>query len=208
MNLLKKLLITSVFLSWIGCIDAMAQEKAYLEEIRVYRESENDDFKNPDKSPLSKKERKAFEEHDFYPVDEKLRVMASLQRTPESKPFQMATSDGGQRLYRKYGDLIFDLNGKGYSLEIYQQVPRFGSTGNQDLLFLPFKDLTNGKETYEAGRYLHYESAPEGNEMIIDFNKAYNPYCAYSDRYSCPLAPEANHLDTEIKAGVKAYKKY
>ena len=207
MSLVRKFIISSLFLLSVGTIDLVAQRETYLEEIRVYREKENADFQNPEKSPLSGKERKAFEGHDFYPVDKGFRVVATLERTPESKPFPMMTSQGKQKLYRKYGNLAFSLNGKPYTLEVYQQVSRFGVAMNANMLFLPFKDLTNGKETYEAGRYLHYESIPEGDEMVIDFNKAYNPYCAYSDNYNCPLVPKANYLGVGIRVGVKAYWK-
>lgn len=104
--------------------------------------------------------------------------------------------------------MSFKLNGKNYSLSVYQadaevleKFPEYA-----DLLFLPFKDLTNGKETYGGGRYIDIKT-PAGNNVILDFNLAYNPNCAYgSERFSCPIPPKENFLPAQIKAGEKSYK--
>ena len=74
-----------------------------------------------------------------------------------------------------------------------------------DYLFLPFTDLTNGEATYAGGRYIDL-AIPDGDTLIIDFNKSYNPYCAYNKKYSCPIVPKVNHLEIDINAGVKAFK--
>ena len=181
------------------------QEEAYIEEIRNFQKKENADFLNPDKSPLSKEDRLAFEGHSFYPIDPEYRVIADFVATPEAKPFPLATSKGTTKLYRKLGDLKFNLKGQALSLEVYQQIKRFTLPGEKTYLFLPIIDKTTGVETYGAGRYMHYEGIPEGNKWVIDFNKAYNPYCAYSDNYECPVVPNPNHLPIAIRAGVKGY---
>jgi uncharacterized protein (DUF1684 family) len=99
------------------------------------------------------------------------------------------------------------LKGQPYTLEAYLQVQRgFAPKPAKTYVFLPVIDKTTGEETYGAGRYLHYEGIPEGSEWVIDFNKLYNPYCAYSDRYDCAKVPEANHLPIAIEAGMKDYR--
>jgi len=105
-----------------------------------------------------------------------------------------------------YGIAKFMLNGKEYSLELYQNPELMQEDGYEDYLFLPYTDLTNGRQTYGGGRYLDLR-IPEGNSIILDFNRSYNPYCAYNKKYSCPLVPSVNNLATEVLAGVKDFKK-
>jgi hypothetical protein len=107
---------------------------------------------------------------------------------------------------RVYGVLTFELQGQTYQLNVYQGEDSITSEDQQDYLFLPFLDNTNGETTYGGGRYIDLK-IPEGDIIVVDFNKAYNPYCAYNENYSCPIVPRVNYLDTNIQAGVKAYKK-
>ena len=186
-------------------LGVQAQEASYALEIKRFHDKENADFLDPNKSPLSKEDREAFKGHDFFPIDPDYRVVADFIATPDSKPFPLATSKGTTRLYKKLGDLKFILKGEKLSLEVYREVKRFTLPGEKVYLFLPIIDKTTGDSTYGAGRYMHYEGIPEGNKWVIDFNKAYNPYCAYSDRYECPAVPKANHLSIAIEAGVKGY---
>ena len=109
-------------------------------------------------------------------------------------------------IYNKFGKTVFKLNGKKYTLAIYQNVDLVNTAGYEDYLFIPFKDLTNGEDTYGGGRYLDLK-IPEGETILIDFNRAYNPYCAYNHNYSCPIPPFENHLKVKIEAGVKKYYK-
>src|SRR5690606_22205799 len=102
--------------------------------------------------------------------------------------------------------LNFQLKGKEYQLNVYQGQDLMKEEGYEDYLFLPFIDDTNGEESYGGGRYIDLR-IPEGDSMVIDFNSAYNPYCAYNEKYSCPIVPRENYVDTEVRAGVKAYKK-
>lgn len=108
--------------------------------------------------------------------------------------------------YVKYGELHFDLQGRRFLLNIYQNIELIKTEGYEDYLFLPFSDETNGVETYGGGRYID-AAIPEGDSLTIDFNKAYNPYCAYNEKYSCPIVPRQNYLNTRIEAGVKMFKK-
>lgn len=185
-----------------------AQDSAYLLEIEKHRAKENADFKSPERSPLNDKDRKVFKGHEYYPVDPDYRVIADFVATPGSKPFPLVTSKGDTKTYKKLGDLNFSLKGEALSLEVYQQVLGFIVSDEPVYLFLPIIDKTTGVTTYDAGRYMHYEGMPEGTEWVIDFNKAYNPFCAYSDNYSCPVVPQPNHLPVAIEAGIKGgYKK-
>ena len=186
-------------------VPAWAQT-SYDEEIAQYREGQNAEFLDPAKTPLSNKQRKSFKGHDFYPVDTAYRVEARFEATPRSRPFPLATSTGKQQIFRRLGILHFELKGEEYTLEAYVQSGRFVPTNSKQYVFLPIMDATTGKTTYDAGRYLTYEGIPEGETWIIDFNKLYNPYCAYSERFSCPVVPEANHLPIAIEAGVKDYE--
>lgn len=160
------------------------------------------EYKNPEHSPLSEEDRANFHGHDFYPVDMSYRVMAKLDRTPKSKPFDMATTTGVPRKYRKYGDLTFTLHGVVHRVPVYQSLRLMEMEEYKNHLFFPFKDRTTGVETYATGRFMDLE-IPEGDEIVLDFNKAYNPYCAYSDRYSCPITPAESYIDAEVKAGIR-----
>ena len=108
---------------------------------------------------------------------------------------------------RVYGILHFEINEKLHQLEIYQGKDLMQEEGYEDYLFLPFLDETNGLESYGGGRYIDAR-IPEGDTIIIDFNKAYNPYCAYNDKYSCPIVPRKNYLKTRVEAGVKVFEKH
>lgn len=193
----------------ISCITvlnfAKAQDGNYLKEIKAWQQELNEEYLDPDHSPLSKKDREAFEGHQFYPIQEKYRVTARFEPTPDSKPFPLATSKGTSKVYKRIGILHFQLDGEDYTLEAYVQQQRFKLLGQPTFVFLPLVDATTGEETYGAGRYMHYEGIPEGTEWVIDFNKLYNPYCAYSDNYECPKVPEANYLPIKVEAGIKGY---
>jgi uncharacterized protein (DUF1684 family) len=118
----------------------------------------------------------------------------------------MLTTTSRLAKYVKYGEATFKLDGKEDQLNIYQSLSLREKPAYKDYLFLPFTDETSGKESYSGGRYIDL-TIPKGNKIIIDFNKAYNPYCAYNHKYSCPIPPKGNHLNIAIKAGVKRYQK-
>jgi uncharacterized protein (DUF1684 family) len=103
--------------------------------------------------------------------------------------------------------VTFNLKGNAYRLNVYQNQDLMKKEGFEDYLFLPFLDDTNGEESYGGGRYIDL-GIPEGDEVVIDFNKAYNPYCAYNEKYSCPIVPRENYLDLKVEAGVKAFQKH
>jgi len=175
-------------------------------EAMNFQDEMNTHYKNPVTSPLDSLDLVAFEGLDFFDVNDKYRVIAKLKLTPNAESFEMATSTDRLPVYRQYGILSFKLNEQDLRLSVYENVALKEKEEYKDYLFLPFKDATNGFGSYGGGRYLDLEKPKEGKFMVIDFNKAYNPYCAYSDKYSCPVPPRENHLDIEIKAGVKRPK--
>jgi len=156
------------------------------------------------KSPLMKEILKQFKGLDFYPIDEKYIVEAIFIRTKKEKSFKMKTTTSRTPLYKKYGELHFKIDDKAFKLNVYQNVDLKKKLGYEDYLFLPFSDLTCGKESYIGGRYVDMK-IQKGKTWTIDFNKAYNPYCAYNYEYSCPIVPLENDLDIEILAGVKKF---
>jgi uncharacterized protein (DUF1684 family) len=173
-------------------------------EILLFQRELNEEFKNPETSPLPDRYRKDFETLDFFAPDTNFRVIAHIVRTPEAIPFMMPTTTERKSREVVYGIVHFDLKGEKYELEVYQNQELMLQEEYEDYLFLPFLDDTNGAETYAGGRYIDL-AIPGGDSIVIDFNRAYNPYCAYNKKYSCPLVPKVNTLTTEIRAGVKAF---
>lgn len=164
----------------------------------------NSEYKDAEHSPLLEEDLAHFEALDFYPISKKYIVEATFVRTKKEKVFKMKTSTSRTPMYKKYGELHFEIEGKQFKLNVYQNIELSRKPGFKDYLFLPFSDKTNGKETYIGGRYLDMR-IPKSKTVIINFNKAYNPYCAYNYKYSCPIVPLENDLDIEIKAGVKRF---
>lgn len=191
--------------------DVVEQEIAAIQtdatvDILKFQRDLNEEFKNPETSPLPDKFRKDFESLDFFAPDTSYVITAKLVRTPEALPFMMPTTTDRQTEEVVYGIAHFTLNGKARQLEIYQNKELMLEEGYEDYLFLPFTDLTNSEETYGGGRYIDLR-IPKSDVITIDFNRAYNPYCTYNKKYSCPLVPAVNHLETKVLAGVKAFKK-
>ncbi|MBT8263883.1 MAG: DUF1684 domain-containing protein, partial [Muriicola sp.] len=149
--------------------------------------------------------RKDFEGLSFFDPDTTYQVLAKFVRTPEALPFLMPTNTERKSEEVVFGIVYFELNGRRFQLEVYQTIELKNEEGFEDYLFLPFTDATNAKETYSGGRYIDLR-IPAGDTLLIDFNKAYNPYCAYNKKYSCPLVPKGNNLEIEVLAGVKAFK--
>ncbi len=194
----------ALFLPVICYRIAIAQ--SYKEEIKAWQKELNEHFVDENESPLGKKDRKKFNGLDFFPIDSSYRIVAQFIRTPNELPFNMPTTTDRLPVYVKYGEVTFELKGKTVVLPLYKSQTLLDTDARMDYLFLPFTDETNGIETYGGGRYLDLE-VPKSNELIIDFNKSYNPYCAYNADYSCPIPPKENHIPVEINAGVKSWKK-
>ena len=189
-------------------VTAKAQTFYGTTDLKTFREGRDKEFRNKAESPLKAEDFADFKGLNYFPVNSRYRFNARFKQTPGERYFQMPTSSGNSTKYKKFGVLSFELNGKIYSLSAYQwELPEIDRkyAEYKDFLLVPFKDKTNGSETYGVGRYV-YLKIPESNETILDFNLAFNPSCAYgNDRYSCPIPPKENHLPIKINAGEKSY---
>lgn len=176
----------------------------YGDEIKLFQYNMNRNFANSGTSPLTKEDLEIFKTLDFFEVNANYKIKAAFELTPDSPVFELPTTTERISLYRTYGIARFILNGLLVELNIYQESsPKLGYENH---LFLPFNDATNGKETYGGGRYIDLDLPSKNNEtIIIDFNKSYNPYCAYNPNYSCPIPPKENRIDQEIPVGIKAF---
>jgi uncharacterized protein (DUF1684 family) len=144
----------------------------------------------------------------FYPVNEKYRVYARFEKLTDTAGFIMKTSGEKRSKYLRYGLLHFSIDKKPFTLTIYQNEKLMTDPVYKDYLFVPFTDLTSGKESYGGGRYLDFfMNDIKNNSLEIDFNKAYNPYCAYATGFNCPIPPVENDLPVSIKAGEKNFAK-
>jgi uncharacterized protein (DUF1684 family) len=145
----------------------------------------------------------------FFPANEKYRMMCRFERTMNSPWFRMESSGPIKKNYRVYGTIHFTINDTPVALNIYQSQDLMTTKQYKDHLFIPFTDATSGEETYESGRYIDLELKDIlDNKVVIDFNKAYNPYCAYvSGKYNCPIPPADNRLTVAIRAGERSFRK-
>ena len=169
----------------------------YIDTIEADRAQKETFFRSSPYSPIE--DRINFSGLDYYPVKPEMRLTLPLDRADNPEPLTFQTSTGDERIYYRLGTVSFEVEGQPAQLAIYK-------SDDHDELFLPFRDATSGTETYGAGRYLEPEELP-GDKILVDSNLAYNPFCAYSESYSCPLPPFENHLRIPIRAGEKAFLK-
>lgn len=178
-------------------------DQSHTEEIQAFQQELNDSYKDKEKTPLSKKNRRKFKKHPFFPINADYKVNARFERVEGIEVVNFPTSTARMASYVKYGVAHFNIDNTDLSLNIYQSPDVSKMEGYEDYLFLPYKDATNGKESYGGGRYIDLRLGDiEGETITIDFNKSYAPYCAYSGNFSCPVPPRDNHLPVAIKAGV------
>lgn len=196
----KALLIVMILNAYF----VLSQENELKQTAKEFQEELNRDYADSTKSPLTEADLKVFKELDFFPINEKFIVNAKFIRAKKAKVFKMKTSTSRTPEYKKYGELHFTIDDKEYQLNVYQSIDLSKKEEYKDYLFLPFSDLTNGKESYIGGRYIDMK-IQDAKVWEIDFNKAYNPYCAYNHKYSCPIVPLENDLDVAILAGVKKF---
>ncbi|MEZ4792808.1 MAG: DUF1684 domain-containing protein [Gelidibacter sp.] len=197
--------LVSICIGLVFLMSCAQNKQSSLGETEFQREI-NSEYKDASKSPLKEKNLITFEGLEFFRFDSAYVVKATLKRTPDTKYFDMQTTTSRVSKERIFGILSFALKGKIYQLNVYQGKDLMAKEGFEDYLFLPFLDDTNGNESYGGGRYIDLR-IPEGDTLMVDFNSAYNPYCAYNEKYSCPIVPRENYLATEVRAGVKAFKK-
>ncbi len=177
--------------------DPMEQRE---EKLKIFRGKRDLFFKEDPQSPLKESERKTFKGLPYYPIDLRYAMIGSIERySIDPRPIyaHLPTSKGTEKKYVKYGRFKFGWTGKEYVLQIYRPLG-----GGEP--FLPFKDKTSEADTYPKGRYLFIETMP-GGKVLIDFNRAYNPFCEYNEKYTCTFAPEENWLGIAIRAGEKRF---
>ena len=189
----------------LGSLISIAQNG--VEEIIKFQKNLNQQYQNPEESPLKKEDLDTFTALSFYPIDTSYRVTAKWIPLEKSKPFEMPTSTDRLPLYKAYGKAVFTLQGQSCTLTLYQNIAYSKKEAYANELFLPFMDLTNGEGSYSGGRYIDVK-IPSTNTLLIDFNQSYNPYCAYNYRYSCPIPPKENRLKIAIPAGVKTWQNH
>lgn len=184
-----------------------AKKSNDIAEIQKYQTELATFYTDPKTTPLMDEEKTNFKGITFFPISEKYRVKAKFTPIKDGKVIPFPTSAKKIKNYKEYGIVTFTLDEVQQTLTIYQSSPIMEKYAES--LFLPFMDETNGVTSYGGGRYLDLSTKDfegKSNEIILDFNQAYNPYCAYSKHYNCPIPPANNVLDVEINAGVSYHK--
>jgi uncharacterized protein len=170
-----------------------------MSELEEYRKAKDEFFRDDPWSPLTPAQRATFNGLSYYPESTVLRIEGQLDTDVDrDEQIVMQTTTGGTQVYRRAGKVHFQIDGRDAEITLYESV-------DQEDLFVPFRDATSGKETYGAGRYLEVERPKEGR-VVVDFNDAYNPYCAYNPKWSCPIPPGENWLSVSVRAGEKAFE--
>jgi uncharacterized protein (DUF1684 family) len=167
-----------------------------MSELTDFRREKDEFFGYHPQSPLTPEQKHRFTGLQYFPENETLRLEVQAEPLFDQQPMQMQTSTGGVQTYVRHARFKFAVDGQEAELTIYQ---------NENGYFLPFVDSLAAQETYPAGRYLEPESLP-GNRFLVDFNLAYNPYCAYNEMWSCPITPAENRLKVPIRAGEKLFE--
>ena len=183
---------------------ARQSDETYVKGIEAMRHEKDFFFKEEHESPIPHGLRDKFSGLAYFSADPKYRVRAPLVRDPNPQRVVLATSKGIPRDMIRIGAFEFEIDGTKQRLAAFKAVPAPGHRHEDRSLFVPFRDATSGKETYGAARYLDIEEQPT-DEYILDFNVAYNPYCAYGDDYVCPFPPRENWLAVPIRAGEKSF---
>lgn len=165
-------------------------------DLNDFRRQKDAFFHKSSLSPLTDEQRPSFEGLKYFPFNKALNLLIKIEPFTEQDEIQIQTNTGDMQIYLRYGRFTFEVEGEEASLTLYH---------NDNGFFLPFVDGLAGGDTYPAGRYLDVEQLPN-SRFYIDFNLAYNPYCAYNERWSCPITPAENRVSVAIRAGEKLYK--
>lgn len=180
------------------------ETKIYIAEIEQQRFEKNQEYSDSLKSPLNPIHLAEFNGLEYFEVDPDFNIEGTLELTPDEKPFEMATSTDRVPVYRKYANFHFKVKGENFVLGVFQNMDFMDDSVYKNYLFIPFQDLTSSKEAYGGGRYIDIQ-IPETDKVMVDFNLAYNPYCAYDDKWSCVIPPPENFLEVKILAGEKKF---
>lgn len=197
------LLLIACLLTLVGWNqkDLSKKEQQAIAEITVFQEEQNQHYLDSTTSPLKPHELAVFEGHHFYPINLEFAVTAKFERISDPDTIVMPTSAGTEKMFAKYAKLSFKIGDSVCVLFAYQNLKVIKMEGYENSLFVPFTDETTGAETYGGGRYLDLE-IPKKKKLILNFNLAYNPYCAYTTGWFCPIPPKENTLNVAIKAGL------
>ena len=196
---MKNLLVLLMVLQF-----GFAQAQFSLAAVEKFQNELNAEYADAKTSPLLPEDLKTFQTLDFYPANEKFYVVAKFIRTENEQPFEMKTSTDRKPVYVKYGEAHFSIDGQFFKLNIYRNIELSKKEQYKDYLFLPFSDLTCGNESYIGGKYIDLK-IPQGDTIVIDFNRSYNPYCAYSPKYLCPKVSVEIDFTLAIRPGVKKF---
>jgi len=194
-----KMIISTLIVILLVTVNAKGQQ-AYIQNLKAFRA----DYVSTHEV-VKGKDKKYFR---FFAIDSLYRITGVFDKLEDSTGFTMKTSGTITKQYYKYGKVRFSLRDTILQLFIYQSKDLMKTAKYKDYLFIPFTDLTTGDETYGSGRYLDFAiDSIKNNTLVLDFNKAYNPYCAYASGYHCPLPPKENFLKMAIVAGEKVFGK-
>lgn len=188
-------------------MEVLPAPSGWEETLRADRRDKDRLYAESADSPLLPADRASFRGLAYWDPDPAYRVVGHVTRYPSPPRFTIVTTNGVERPCEKVGWLSFDVRGRRGVLQVYRLLDIDREAGDEGL-FLPFKDATTGRDTYPAGRYVDLDG-PEGGPYVLDFNRAYNPLCAYGDaeRYRCPATPAENRLDFPIEAGERGWRR-
>jgi len=182
--------------------------QSYIKSTRDYRKGKNIKLMYSEATPLTPEQHQNFKGLNYFEPDINFCVIGKIEKAVNPETIVLRTSTDRAPEYVDYGTIHFSLAGENYELKAYQSKKLLDVAPDDSTLFIPFRDLTSGKETYGGGRYIDVILPDSGNQVIIDFNKSYNPYCAYNPRYSCVIPPEENRLPVAIEAGEKIFEEH
>jgi uncharacterized protein len=180
--------------------DSELIEENYKKEIEAFRLKEEKSFRNKETTLLSEDYFARFTGLNFFPVDLKYRIVGKLTRLSESEKMNLEMTFGTPYGFMHYGKINFYLEGELVELQVFEFPSRNATTA----IFVPFTDLTTGKENFGGGRFMIIK-IPKGDQIVVDFNLSINPICVYDPEHSCPIPPETNYITKRITAGVKMY---
>lgn len=179
----------------------------YEKEIAFERMMRNQEFLNPDESPLNDEQIKEYQALQFFPIGTEWKVEGKIEIIPNPEETVLKKSKESTDKMLKWAKVNFELSGQSQTLYVFKPIPDPLDTAFEDYLFIPFFDETNGAESYDNGRYL-YPEYDGADKMVLDFNRSKNPYCAYNDRWNCTMPPLDNTVSLKVTAGEKKYGKH
>ena len=183
-------------LIFVFCVACSNNQQVYIQEVNDFRLFKDNQFKSDPQSPIL--DRNKFTQLNYFEVHTDFKVEGTLQESDFPTYMNLHANENAPTTYEKIGIVEFNLLGNTYKLSAF-----IGPGENKNRIFIPFKDLTSGKSTYGAGRFLYAIKKETENVYSIDFNYAHNPYCAYNPNFSCPLPPKENFINLAVKAGEK-----